>query len=103
MAKDVTVDFDAVDGMLTLASSRVLLRISAHRDDLARLEAIDEADWTARKSIRAGTSLGHPVWWCLSESPDEVQVLVGRDDETWELALEIPRASISEILAAASP
>ncbi len=97
----VSVDFDPLDQTLTLVSDEVHLAVRVHASDLAQLSEIDRADWSTRSSLRVGTTLGHPVFWVRGES-DVVTVLVGDDDETWELALTISTAVVASIVALGS-
>lgn len=64
---------------------------------LHSLSRITETDWAARRSLQAGTTLGHSVFWCLGEQPGTVQVLVGHDDETWELAVTLPLSVVADV------
>ncbi len=90
----VTADFDRQDGRLALTSPAAYLLVTATAAEVASLAAVAAADWTARESLQVGRALGHPVFWCAGERLDEVNVLVGEDDETWELALTVPLAVV---------
>ena len=81
------LDYDELDEAATLTSSEVVIRIYIPVAAARSLAAIDEADWETRRSVQAGTALGQPVFWCLGEQPGTAQVLVGPDDETWDVAL----------------
>ena len=86
-----SVDYDESDGLLTVSADGVSLLIRIQRSDLQVLAGIPSAWWLQRRSIAAGTALGNPVFWCRDEeAPDIAVILVGRDDETWELALHVP-------------
>lgn len=86
-----SVDYDQSDGILTVSADGVSLLIRIHNSDLQVLAGIPAAWWLQRRSIKAGTALGNPVFWCRDdEAPDTAVILVGRDDETWELALHVP-------------
>ena len=67
---------------LALASPGYYLVISATPAELRALGKVNDADWSTRGSLAVGTSLGHDVFWCPGVAPDEVDVLVGHDDET---------------------
>lgn len=86
----MTADFDPQDGRLTLASAGACLLVTASAAEVASLASVGAADWAARRSLQVGRVLGQPVFWCAGERPDEVLVVVGPDDETWELALTVP-------------
>lgn len=86
-----SIDYDELDRVLTITTDSALLRIRIERTDLGSLAGITSAWWRERRSIAAGTALGNPVYWCRDEEArDTAVVLVGRDDETWELALRVP-------------
>ena len=71
---DVVVDFDKEDDFLTLTGEAFVLQVRASAEDLA----------------------------CSGEEPDTVLVLVGHDDETWDLALVIPVATVETIVRRAA-
>lgn len=98
---DVTIDLAAGDGPATvkLQSPHWELNIHARRADLLRLRDIDGADWDERRSLAVGTCAGAHVFWARSE--DQVAVLVGPDDESWDAAVLIPLATVHEIAALA--
>lgn len=86
-----SVDYDDSEGILTVSTDSVSLLIRIQPSDLQLLAAIPGASWLQRNSITAGTTLGSPVFWCRDEeAPDTAVILVGGDDETWELALHVP-------------
>jgi hypothetical protein len=96
---DVTIDIPAGEGpaAVKLQSPQWELNIRAQRADLARLRDIDRADWDARRSLAVGTCAGAPVFWALSD--DQVAILVGPDDEAWDVAVLVPLSTVREIAA----
>jgi hypothetical protein len=78
-----------------------MLRIAADPQDLVRLEAVAAADWVERGSLAVGTTALGQVHWCAGEAAGTVHLLVGEDDETWDLALTLPAALVAEIVLAA--
>ncbi|MFT3662766.1 MAG: hypothetical protein QM809_15705 [Gordonia sp. (in: high G+C Gram-positive bacteria)] len=74
------------------------LRIRATPTEFARLRDVRAASWADRTSIRAGTVAGTPVFF--SCEGDTVTLLVGHDDETWELAVELPVGLVDELVEA---
>lgn len=77
------------------------LNVTAPAADLARLRDIRTADWSARRSLAAGRCAGATVFWAMGED-GAVTVLVGHDDETWDIAVGIPVAAADEIAALAA-
>jgi len=55
--------------------------------------------WNERRSITAGTSAGARVFWCANE--DTATIMIGHDDETWDIALLMPVAVVEKIAALA--
>jgi hypothetical protein len=96
---DVTIDLPAGDGLaaVKLQSPHWELNIRAARAELARLGDIDSADWDARRSLAVGTCAGAGVFWARSD--DQVAILVGPDDETWDAAVLVPLTTVHEIAA----
>lgn len=71
-------------------TSKVLeLNISMTENQARELvENIKSADWNKRKSIKAGTCLGTDVFWAINEN-QSLSMLIGHDDETWEIGVLI--------------
>ena len=93
-------DYDAQDEVLRLSNQGFLLLIQITPAELATLSGVSVADWDDRKAIKAGETLGSPVFWCRSTNdPAGVTVLVGADDETWALAVEFPADVLLRVLA----
>lgn len=93
---DVTVDeADGSVAVVKLQTEMWELNIRAPVDDLVRLRAIRDADWDARRSLPIGTCAGAQVFWATSEGRSVI--LVGQDDETWDIAVTIPMATVDEI------
>jgi hypothetical protein len=92
-------DYDELNGVLSLSGQGFYLQIRVSPVELGSLSAVGAASWPDRTSIKAGEALGNPVFWCRSEEdPTAVVVLVGADDETWELSLEVPAAVLLRVL-----
>jgi len=75
------------------------LNIWAPAADFVRLHSIDDADWNARRSLAIGTSADAPVYW--AKRGDQADILIGHDDETWDIALSVPVATVHEIASLA--
>jgi hypothetical protein len=90
-------DFDDVDRVLTISGEGVVLQISVGEDDLAQVGEALHAEWTARQSIRVGHTLGTPVHWSRGDEPDTVNLMVGPDDETWQVLVVVPASLIRAI------
>lgn len=99
---DVTIDLSSGDGPATvkLQSPHWELNIHAARAELARLRDIDDADWDTRRTLAVGTCAGAGVFWARGDD-DQVAILVGPDDESWDAAVLIPLATVHEIASRA--
>jgi hypothetical protein len=104
---DVTIEAETpVPGgsqlmLVKLQSSAWEINVRATREELLSLREIRDAVWADRRSLQVGTSAGAPVHW--SASGGTATVMVGHDDETWDIAIDVPIASIEEIVTGAAP
>jgi hypothetical protein len=103
-----------VDVTLNLASGRgeailVLVKLQsptwefnfrATPEQLAGLRSIRDADRATRRTLHVGESAGAPVHW--SATDETATVMVGHDEETWDIALMIPTATVDKIAADAA-
>ena len=97
------VEYDPVARVPQLSRPDLLLLIGISPHELALLAGARTAKWKQRQSITAGSLLGMPVHWCRGDEPNTVQLLVGPDDETWEVTLTLPGAVVDLIVATALP
>jgi hypothetical protein len=99
---DVTLDLASGRGepvllLVKLQSPEWELNVRATPDDLAGLRAIRDTDWAARRCLHIGESAGAGVHW--SAEGETATIMVGHDDETWDIAVAVPTATIEAILA----
>jgi hypothetical protein len=100
---DVTLDIENSAGLVAavkLQAETWELNIRAPLSDLARLRDIRDAHWDARGSLAIGTCAGASVYWASSDG--QATILVGDDDETWDVAVTVPLATVDEISHLAS-
>ena len=72
-------------------------------EELAGLSSIREADWQARRCLHIGESAGAPVHWAYWPSRPEgerVSILVGHDEETWDIGLSVSVDTVDRVVAA---
>ena len=96
---DVTVEArnDADDpGLVKLQGETWELNIWATTDELWKLAGIEKTDWAQRRTLKVGTCASAPVWW--NELDGTVYILVGDDDEAWDMCVTIPLRTIHELL-----
>ena len=88
-----------------ISTSAWEFNFQATAEELAGLSSIREADWDARRCLRIGESAGAPVHWSYWPSRPEsqtVDILVGGDQETCDIGLGVPVATVDAIAAAAA-
>jgi len=96
---DVTVEArnDPDDpGGVKLQDETWELNIWATTDELWKLAGIEETDWDQRHTLKVGTCANAPVWW--NELDGTVYILVGDDDEAWDMCVSIPLGTVHELL-----
>ena len=93
---DVTIEEDAAgDVAVKLQAHEWEVNFRASRAELVALSGIRTADWNERRSIRAGESAGAPVFW--ASGGDDATLMIGSDEETWDVAITLPVAAVEEI------
>jgi hypothetical protein len=108
---DVTLDVESSSGtpaapgvLVKLQTETWELNVWAPLADLVRLRDIRDADWAARRSLAIGTCAGASVYWAMREwgtRQAEVVILIGHDDETWDIAVGIPLSTVDAIVSLA--
>jgi hypothetical protein len=76
--------------LLKLQTDTWEINVRARLGELVRLRDVRHADWNSRGSLAIGQSAGASVYWASSGQDDQVVILVGHDDETWDLAFTVP-------------
>lgn len=97
---DVTVEArnDAGSpGFVKLQGETWELNIWATTDEFWKLADIEKTDWSQRRTLKVGTCAGAPVWW--NERDGMVSILIGEDDESWDLGVTVPLGTVHELLA----
>ena len=72
------------------------VNVTTSARELEELRAVGSARWLDRKSLRIGQCLGTPVFWSLQDG--RLSVLVGPDDETWEVGYSAPESIVTALL-----
>jgi hypothetical protein len=97
-AVDFTVEADAEAGLaLKLQTDEWEVNVYGSADDLLALRDIRAAVWSERQSIQAGHSAGARVFWA-SAGDGGATLMIGSDDETWDIAVAVPLSTIDEIV-----
>lgn len=100
------IDLDVAaedDGRLTatFSADEWELNVRGTSDEFAVLVRVEEASWDDRSSIRAGTCAGSPVFW--ASTVDGIVILVGEDDELWDVSVSMDRAKLLVSTAGRTP
>lgn len=84
-------------GVVKLQGEAWELNVWATTDELWKLAGIEKTDWDQRRTLQVGACAGAPVWW--SERDGTVSILVGHDDETWDMGVTVPLETVHELLS----
>lgn len=77
------------------------LNISVKPEEMGLFSRVLTASWDHRESIRIGSCCDAPVFWCSDF--ETVSILIGHDDETWDVSFSLPHSVIEDILAEFTP
>lgn len=107
MAEPITVDVDySFDGdkrfyAVSLSTDTWMALIHIAPDEVGRLTEVASRTWDDG-SLRIGESAGSSVFWSIDAEgdTDTVGILIGHDDETWDISFAVPVATIAEIVDA---
>ncbi len=95
----VTVEEIEEDGVLQCAIKISLplfeINVAIPRADIEQLRLVPTVNWTTG-ALRLGTSAGASVFWCAGEG-GVISVMVGHDDQTWDISLTLPGEVIQMI------
>jgi hypothetical protein len=72
------------------------LNIAVSECELEKLRAIAGSRWSDRTSLQVGRCLGTPVFWSCEDGC--LSVLVGVDDEIWEVGFTAPESLVTVLL-----
>ncbi|MGW0628824.1 hypothetical protein [Streptomyces sp. NPDC002758] len=103
MVDKVAVDLDrTADGqiLVTLTSPSWVLNIEAPRAELEQLASIADTDWNARRTLSVGACANTRVYWCTdpdSNAADQAAILIGHDDESWDICISVPQVTVQKI------
>jgi hypothetical protein len=66
-------------------------------NELALIPKVRTARWNERESIKLGKCAGSPTFWSCED--DHLSILVGLDDECWDIAVMLPAEIIDDLIA----
>ena len=107
MAELITVDVDySFDGdkryyAISLSTHTWLMLIHIPPEEVPRLSEVTSRPWD-QGALRIGDSAGASAFWSTNgeEDRDVVVIVIGQDDETWDISVAIPATTIDSILDA---
>ena len=85
---------------LKLQGSNWELNLRLSKEDIQILHKnIKKADWSERKSIKAGTTcMSVPIYWNYEEKNNIVCIILGEDDECWDVGFVISFSDFERII-----
>jgi len=96
---DYTVEPEDAGVLLKLQADEWEANVHASAEELLLLSNIRSTSWDARRSIQAGESAGARVYWSAGDG-DHANLMVGEDDETWDVSVAVPYAVIDQVVQA---
>jgi hypothetical protein len=104
MAELITVDVDySFDGdkryyAVSLSTQTWLALIHIASEEVVRLGEVTSRSWDDG-ALRIGDSCGVAAFWSINgeDDKDTVIILIGEDDETWDISFAVPASTIGEI------
>lgn len=93
------IDGDCAAYNIKIGVPVVEINVLVSASELDRLTAVRTAPWNTG-SIQIGTCAGAAVWWAVDDEddPPALAILVGHDDETWDVGVRLPLAVLDAIL-----
>src|SRR5262245_10817150 len=73
------------------------VNVTASPRELEKLRGVSGARWLNRGSLCAGRCLNAPAYWSCEQG--RLSVLVGSDDESWEVSFSAPESLVGALLA----
>jgi len=72
------------------------INIGLTETDIATLKAVRPGSWAERESLRCGIVGRAPVFWSTKDR--YLTLLIGDDDESWDIAVTLPNSTLTTIL-----
>lgn len=72
------------------------LNVTAAASEFLTLRGIRTMDWESRRTRAVGVSAGARVFW--TSDARTATIMVGSDDETWDLAVAVPVELVEELV-----
>ena len=85
--------------LIKIAAAHVEMNVWVLGTDLAKLTEVRGRRWELG-ALRIGRSAETPVWWSVDADEDgrSLSLVVGKDDESWDLNFRFPLQTLDDIL-----
>jgi hypothetical protein len=74
------------------------LNVLIPQTEVPRLRLVEAANWDLRQSLQIGRCANSPVFWVGGREDGAISILVGDDDETWEVGVFLPKHVFQQLL-----
>ncbi len=86
------------DGVVVKISMPQLeINVWIPQEELSNLEQVRTTLWD-KGSLRIGRSAGEAAWWSADLQEQTLSIVIGHDDETWDVGAILPLATLDLIL-----
>jgi hypothetical protein len=85
--------------LVKIATDHVEMNVWVQEADLPKLAEVRGRRWELG-ALRIGRSAGTPAWWSVEAEEDgrSLSIVVGDDDESWDLNFRFPLETLDAIL-----
>ncbi len=80
-----------------IGTPHVELNVWLSYAEVVLLKSVSVAHWL-RESVQIGEVAGAPAWWSVDVDAGTLSILVGLDDETWDVGVTLPLGTLHVIL-----
>ncbi len=81
--------------LLTIVTDSFHAVFKIQIDEIDLFSGVLEAAWEDRKSLQIGHCSGSSAFWC--SNANEINILIGHDDESWSICFTLPHSALSQI------
>lgn len=85
--------------LVKIGTPQLEINVRIAGPDVARLDGVRRAAWDSRGSVQIGEVAGAFAWWCVDLPAGTLSILVGEDDETWDIAVTLPVGALDAVIS----
>jgi hypothetical protein len=102
MSQKVAVSSEISDQIVTikLQADCFELNVRIADDQIAQLRNVPNIEWE-NGALKLGKSADADVFWC-ADGDDSISVMIGHDDQTWDIAFQLTIGVIDDIFRSIS-